>query len=213
MPNELFVYDVIGEGFFEAGVTAKGVRDELAKFDKKRPISVHVNSPGGDVFEGVAIRTQLAEWKAGVNVFVDGLAASAASYIATVGDTVTMAAGSMLMIHDPWSFVVGNSAEMLKASETLDKIADNLVAAYVAKSGQSAESVREAMRAETWYTADEAVAFGLADAEEKELKAAAFAIPEAFGYKAPPIPTQKPKPRPHNSVAALQRQLDIANSY
>lgn len=211
--NELFIYDVIGEGFFESGVTAKGVRDELAKFDKKERITARINSPGGDVFEGVAIRTLLAEWKAGVDVFVDGLAASAASFIATVGDTVTMAAGSMLMVHDPWSFVVGNAADMLEASKTLDKIADNLVTAYAEKSGQLPEVVRQVMRDETWYTPDEAVAFGLADSEQKELPAAAFIIPAAFGFKTPPQQPKKPEPRAANKIAALQRQLDLQGRF
>ena len=161
MANELWIYDTIGEGFFSAGVTAKAVRDDLAKMDTKQRLTVRINSPGGDVFEAVAINALLSEWKGGVDVQVDGLAASAASYIATVGDKVTMAEGSMLMIHDPWTVAVGNAEEMQRAADTLDKIADNLVGAYSRKSGLASAEVRDIMRAETWLTADEAVAKGL----------------------------------------------------
>lgn len=208
MPNELWIYDVIGFGFFEDGVTGKSVRDELAAFDKKQPINVRINSPGGDVFEAVAIRAQLEQWPAGVNVQVDGLAASAASYIATVGGTVSMAEGSMFMVHDPWTVAIGNAAEMQKAAATLDKIADSLVGAYARKSGKSHDEIRETMRAESWMTADEAIAYGLANDKADE-RAAAFAIPKAFGFKHPPQPAAEPKQRPHNKLAAHRRRLDL----
>jgi ATP-dependent Clp protease protease subunit len=209
MPNELWIYDIIGAGFFEEGVTAKSVRDELAKMDKKQRVSVRINSPGGDVFEAVAIRAQLEQWPAGVDVQVDGIAASAASYIATVGETVSMAEGSMFMVHDPWTIAIGNAAEMQKAAATLDKIADSLVGAYAKKAGKTDAEVRETMKAETWLTVDEAIEYGLADSKSDE-RAAAFAIPKAFGFKHPPQPAEPPKPRPANKLAALQRQLDLA---
>jgi ATP-dependent protease ClpP protease subunit len=209
MANELYIYDIIGAGFFEEGVTAKSVRDELAKMDKKQPIEARINSPGGDVFEAVAIRAQLEQWPAGVNVQIDGLAASAASYIATVGGTVSMAEGSMFMVHDPWTVAIGNAAEMAKAAATLDKIADSLVGAYARKSGKTDAEVRETMKAETWMTADEAIAYGLANGKSEE-RAAAFAIPKAFGFKHPPKPAEAAKQRPANKLAAKQRQLDLA---
>jgi ATP-dependent Clp protease protease subunit len=209
MENTLFVYDIIGAGFFEEGVTAKSVRDELSKMDKSKRLTVRINSPGGSVFDGVAIRAQLEQWEAGVDVKVDGIAASAASYIATAGDTVSMAEGSMLMVHDPWTFAVGNAAEMQKAAVTLDKIADSMVGAYAKKSGKSNDAVRQTMKDETWLSADEAIAYGLADEKSNET-AAAFAIPEAFGFKHPPQPAAEPKQRPTNKLAAMQRQLDLA---
>jgi ATP-dependent Clp protease protease subunit len=209
MANELWIYDVIGEGFFEAGVTAKGVRDDLAKLNKKQRVQVRINSPGGDVFEAVAIRAQLEQWPAGVDVRVDGVAASGASYIATVGETVSMAEGSMLMVHDPWTFAMGNAAEMARAAATLDKIADSLVGAYSKKSGKGGDKVREMMKAETWFTADEAIEYGLANAKVDE-PAMAFAIPRGFNFKHPPQPAVAPKQRATNKLAAMQRQLDLA---
>lgn len=209
MSNELYIYDVIGEGFFESGVTAKGVRDELAKLSKKDPITVRINSPGGSVFEAVAIRAQLEQWPGGVNVVVDGLAASAASYIATVGDSVSMVEGSMLMIHDPWTLAVGNAAEMQKAAETLDKIAESLVGAYSKKSGKDAATVRQTMKDETWLTVDDAISYGLADSKEEGVSAMACEIPKVFGFKHPPSQPEPPKQRPKNELAALRRRLEL----
>lgn len=209
MSNELYIYDVIGRGWFEEGVTAKGVRDELAKFNKNERVQVRINSPGGDVFEGVAIRAQLEQWAAGVDVFVDGLAASAASYIATASDNVVMAEGSMLMVHDPWTCACGNADEMQRAAATLDKIAESMVGAYAKKSGKSGEDVRATMKAESWLSADEAIEYGLANAKS-DTPVMAFAIPKAFGFKHPPQPVAEPKQRATNRLAAMQRQLDLA---
>lgn len=210
MDNTIYIYDVIGAGFFEEGVTAKSVRDELAKMDKTKPVVARINSPGGDVFEGVAIRAQLEQWAAGVDIIVDGIAASAASYIATAGTSVSMAEGAMLMVHDPWTFAVGNAAEMQRAAATLDKIADSMVGAYAKKAGKSHEEVRDTMRAETWMTAAEAIEYGLADSTMEGVSAMAWAIPKAFGFKHPPQPAAEPKQRPTNGLAAKQRQLDLA---
>jgi ATP-dependent Clp endopeptidase proteolytic subunit ClpP len=209
MDNTLYIYDIIGEGFFESGVTAKSVRDELAKMNKSERLTVRINSPGGSVFDGVAIRAQLEQWATGVDVKVDGIAASAASYIATAGDNVSMAEGAMLMVHDPWTMAIGNAAEMQKAAATLDKVAESMVGAYARKSGKSNEQIRQTMKDETWLSADEAIAYGLAN-EKSDEKAAAFAIPQAFGFKHPPQPAEEPKQRPTNGLAAKQRVIDLA---
>lgn len=210
MPNELFILDVIGSSWFEEGVTTKGVKDALAGMKKGERLTVYIDSPGGDVFQGVAIRSLLSQWDAGVDVKVIGLAASAASFIATVGETVSMAEGSMIMIHDPWTIAIGNSADMLKASQTLDQIGESLVGAYSNKTGKDAETIREAMRAETWYSPDDAIAFGLADAKIEE-KARAFVVPAAFNFKHPPQAPAPPKPRPAAREIA-QRKLDLMKS-
>ena len=160
--NELWLYGVVGEEGY-GDVSAKDVRDQLAKFNKSEPIVVRVNSPGGSVFEAVSIRTQLSQWPAGVNVQVDGLAASAASYIATVGRSVAMARDGSLMIHDAWGMTLGNAADHQKASQTLDQISDSLVGAYAAKSGKSRAEIRTAMKRETWFTSTGAVEYGLVD--------------------------------------------------
>lgn len=207
---ELWIYDVIGEDFFGEGVTPKAVRDQLQKMDKTEPLLVRINSPGGSVFDGVAIKTLLDEWPAQVNVQVDGIAASAASYIAMAGDTVTMANGSMMMVHMPWSVVVGNASDMRKEAELLDKVGDQLAMAYATKSGQSMDVVKAALEAETWYTADEAVQHGLADAVLSS-PAKAFNVPQEFGYKHAPKVVVEAAATPSERIArkrkSMQRQL------
>jgi ATP-dependent protease ClpP protease subunit len=176
--NELWAYDVIGEDFMGEGVSAKSVKAAMEVFDKNQPILVRINSPGGNVFDAVAIKSQLDGWKAGVDVQVDGLAASAASYIAMAGRTVTMAKGSMLMVHDPWSVVVGNAAAMDAEANLLRKVAGQLAQAYAYKSGKDEEEMRAVMAAETWFTAEEAIEAGLANAMV-ESPASAYVVERA----------------------------------
>lgn len=126
-------------------------------------VTVRINSPGGDVFDGIAILNHLRAHPATVNTVVFGLAASAASIIAQAGDTVTMMPGSQMMIHDASGMCFGNEAEMRDMAELLSKISDNLAGVYASKAGGTADEWRTVMRGEQWYTADEAVEAGLAD--------------------------------------------------
>lgn len=208
MANELWLYDVIGEGFWSEGLTGKSVRDALAEFDRDESLSVRINSPGGDVFEAQAIRTLLAEWPGGVDVQIDGVAASAASFVATVGREVTISDGAMLMIHRPWSIAIGDEGEMERTRALLQKTGGQLANAYSRKSGRSQEEMLAAMEAETWYTAEEAVDAGLADAVVS-VAAAAWAIPAAFRYaNAPKSRTAHTVPLRGLEKSAAARQLD-----
>ena len=144
------------------GVTAQDFVDELLAIDSKT-IELHVNSPGGDVFDGIAIMNALADHPATVNVMVDGLAASAASYIALAGDTVRMNRASQMMIHDAAGMCWGNAADMESMKALLDRISDTIAELYSAKAGGTVEEWRDLMRAETWYSAAEAVEAKLAD--------------------------------------------------
>ncbi|QJY46663.1 head maturation protease, ClpP-related [Pseudonocardia broussonetiae] len=156
---DVYLFDTIG-GWF--GVTADAFVRDVATLDVDR-IVLHLNSPGGDASEGVTIANMLRAHRAQVEVRVDGLAASAASVIAMAGDEVVMGIGSQLMVHDAWGVAIGNAAEMAQAQRMLDSTSDALASTYAAKAGGTTEQWREVMRAETWYTADEAVAAGLAD--------------------------------------------------
>lgn len=160
--QEIWLYGVVGEAGY-GDVSALDVRDELAKFRKSEPVVVRINSPGGSVFEGVSIRTQLAEWPGGVDVQVDGLSASIASYIGTVGRTVAIARDGQIMCHDAWTLIAGNSDDLKRASEHLDQTSETLVSAYVAKTGKTRSEIRAMMKRETWFTAAGAVEYGLAD--------------------------------------------------
>lgn len=155
---DVYIYDEIGYW----GVSANDFAVQLAALDVST-INLKINSPGGEVFDGVAIYNAIKNHPATVNVSVDGLAASAASFIAMAGDTVKMARGSQMMIHDALAICIGNAADMIETAGLLDKISETIASLYAEKAGGTITSWRDAMRAETWYTADEAVAAGLAD--------------------------------------------------
>lgn len=126
-------------------------------------IRLHINSPGGEVFEAVAISNLLRAHSARVVAIVDGLAASAASFLAVTADETVMAPHSEMMIHDAWGVCVGNAAEMVSMASTLDGLSANIASMYAAKAGGDVEAWRSAMASETWYSAEEAVVAGLAD--------------------------------------------------
>lgn len=125
-------------------------------------IHLRINSPGGDVFDARAIATAIGQHPSNVVAHVDGLAASAASYIAIAADEVEMAPGSFLMIHKAWTFAYGNSEDLLSTAALLEKIDGYLAADYAKKTGKSSAQIDEWMSAETWFTAEEAVAEGFA---------------------------------------------------
>ncbi|MGN7978112.1 head maturation protease, ClpP-related [Microbacterium sp. 22195] len=156
----LHLYGVVG-GFWGDIVAADVVR-EIDALDVAE-LHVYINSPGGDVYDGISIRNALRRSSASIVVHVDGLAASAASFIAAAGDTVIMGENSELMIHDAWTIALGNADELRVVADDLDRISDNIAGMYAEKAGGSAADWRAVMKAETWYSAAEAVAAGLAD--------------------------------------------------
>jgi len=160
---EVWIYDVIGsDPFTGEGVNAKDFAQELAAI-KAPNILLHVNSPGGDIFEGVAIASALREHPANVTAHVEGLAASAASFIAMAADQVVMSQGSMLMIHDGMGLTMGNAEDHRKTAMLLDQLSNNIAGFYARKAGGSVPEWRARMEAETWYDAADAVKAGLAD--------------------------------------------------
>lgn len=142
-------------------VTAQHVRDALAS--APGPVEVFINSPGGEVGEGIAIYNALRAHKAGVTVTVDGFALSVASAIACAGRPTRAMANSTWMLHAPWTNSTGDAKAMRSAAEALDKVAEALIAIYSERTGKRPDELRELLTVETWMTAQEAVAFGLAD--------------------------------------------------
>lgn len=169
----IYIYDEIG--FW--GVTAQDFIRDLIALDVET-IDLHLNSPGGDVFDGIAIMNALRDHKATVNVQVDSLAASIASVIAMAGDTVTMARNSQMMIHEASGMSIGNAMDMRTMADLLDKTSDNIAAIYAERAGGDAADWRTVMKAETWYSAEEAVAAGLADQVKASSKASDGESPE-----------------------------------
>jgi ATP-dependent Clp endopeptidase proteolytic subunit ClpP len=161
---QLRLYDVIDDWGGPYGVSAKEVADVLdALPDDVTEIRLHINSPGGIASEGVAILNLLRQHPARVVAVVDGLAASAASLIACGADETVMARNSELMIHAAWGVVVGNADDMREVADRLDHLTRNLAQVYADKAGGNVEEWLAAMKAESWYMAEEAVAAGLAD--------------------------------------------------
>ena len=158
---EVFVYGIIGDSWGD-GVTATRFAADLRAITAPR-IDLHLNSPGGSVFDGQAIHNALARHPATVTVFIDGLAASIASVIALAGEKIVMASNALFMIHDPSGGVWGSSADMRKMAEVLDKIKDTIVDQYAAKTGSPTDDLAQAMTDETWYTAQEALDAGFID--------------------------------------------------
>ncbi|MBF0153249.1 MAG: Clp protease ClpP [Magnetococcales bacterium] len=168
-PPDIVLYDEIGS----CGITAKDFLNDLQSLGDVEAITLRLNSPGGSVFDGIAIHNALKRHQAKVTVFIDGIAASIASVIAMAGDEVIMPENAMLMIHDPSGLVWGTATDMRAMAEALDRMKSGLVAAYRDKSGIEDAEIDDLMARETWLTAQEAVALGFADRMEKPVKMAA----------------------------------------
>lgn len=156
--TDIYIYDEIGL----YGVTARDFSAALRGVTTPS-ITLRLNTPGGDVFDGLAIYNSLKKHGAVINVQVDGLAASIGSVIAMAGSTITMGQSAFLMVHNPWSLVVGNAADMRSMADTLDKIANSLATVYASRATVTQADALGWMNAETWFTAEEAKAAGLAD--------------------------------------------------
>ena len=192
--GELSIYGEIASssgGWFSDGteVTPKGFKEELDALGDIKTLNVYVNSPGGDVFAGQAIYSQLKRHKATINVHVDGLAASIASVIAMAGDTIHMPKNAMMMIHNAWSIVMGNAKDFRKMADDLDKIGLSIQETYLTKAtGLEKDKLVELLDAETWLTAQECMDLGLCDVidEEKAIAASVQDLEILAKYKNTP---------------------------
>ncbi len=162
--GEIWLYDQIGDSFWGEGISAKTFQRELSAMGKVDEISVRINSPGGDVFDGLAIYNQLKSHPARVVVDVDGLCASIASVIAMAGDDIRMASNAHMMIHNPHGMAVGDAAEMQRVAALLDQVKGSLVDTYAARTGNGRPQIEAWMDDETWLTAEVAVQHGFANA-------------------------------------------------
>jgi ATP-dependent Clp endopeptidase proteolytic subunit ClpP len=165
-PETLLIFDEIG--FW--GVQAKDFVSDLSKVQAKT-LNVEINSPGGDVFAGLAIYNALKSSGKEIVVKVMGVAASAASLIAMAGDKIVMPKNSFMMIHNPWSFAMGNADELREQADVLDKIGDSLLKTYASRTGKDEAEIAEMLAKDTWMTADEALALGFATEVVEDVKA------------------------------------------
>lgn len=178
--GEIVLFGFVGDTFFEEGFTARDVLDALMEVGRDTDITVRLNSGGGLVVEGIAIFNAFKAHAGKVSIVVDAIAASAASLIAMSGDTITMRAGSLMMIHEVSNFAMGTADDLLHAAETTEKVSALTAEIYAERSANSVEDVRSDMKATTWMTGEEAVNKGYAD-EAVSLRAVAAT---AFDYRA-----------------------------
>ena len=156
--TDIHIYDEIGVH----GITAKSFLEDLRGL-KGKDITVHINSTGGDVFQGQAIYTALKNYSGKVTVKIEGLAASMATIIALAADKVEMTSNSLFMIHSPMSNVFGNKAQMRKQINALEKVETTMLSVYKAKTNISEEEIEQMMAHETWLSAHEALELGFVD--------------------------------------------------
>jgi ATP-dependent Clp protease, protease subunit len=161
---EILIYEQIGMDFWTGGgVTAKQFAEDLKALGDVKELDIRINSPGGEVYEADAIYSQLNSHKATKNVFIDGLAASAASYIAMVGDSIKISEHAKFMIHNAWGLAIGNANDMEQTAGVLRALDASIRLIYQRRTGNTDKQLSDWMEAETWFSASEAVANKFAD--------------------------------------------------
>lgn len=212
---DIYIYDEIG-GW---GISARRFTEDLISLGNLSHINLHIHSPGGEVFDGIAIYNQLKNHSATITVYIDGLAASMASVIAMVGDTVIMPKNAMMMIHKPWGVSWGDANDMREYADLLDKLENVLIPAYVAKTGKTTEEITAMLEQETWLDGDECVEHGFADKVIEPVKAMASltskrieefsSMPSAIKNQIKPKNTTSPT-QPHPTPAPAPEQQPSA---
>ncbi|ACO74757.1 ATP-dependent Clp protease proteolytic subunit [Laribacter hongkongensis HLHK9] len=213
---EIFLYDAIVSSQEEAdwygGVAPEAFVKAVRGIDAGT-IHLRINSPGGSVFAARAMEQALREHKARIVVHIDGIAASAATFIAMAGDEIVMNKGAMFMIHKAWTWTAGNADDLAKEAGLLAKIDGTLAQTYADRTGKDVETINGWMADETWFTADEAVEYGFAD-KLAETEARAEWNLSAYAH-APAMPAARhddpaPDPDPETTLSddhrARQRQ-------
>ena len=216
---EISIFDEIGMW----GVTAKQFISDLKALGDVKDITLSLNSPGGSVFDGLAIYNALRSSGANVTVKVMGIAASIASVIAMAGKKIVMPEDTFMMVHNPWSFAIGNANDMREMADVLDKLGESLVGTYVSRTGKSAEAVKALLDAETYLTAAEAVDLGFADEMIPNVSAkASFELDRLpdnvramFLAQQDPQPEPEPAPEPKSdpepvAVSPLAEQIQAS---
>lgn len=204
---EVFVYSEIGAW----GISADQFARDLKALGDVREIDLHVNSPGGSVFEGMAMYTLLKNHPAQIYSYVDGVALSMGSVIALAGDVVSMPRNAFMMIHNPLASAYGEAKDLEKMAETLAVIKRGIVAIYTARTGRSDEEISALMDAETWMTGDDALAMGFVDEVTDEVPAAATFDFSKFQNAPDVLSGARPMPAVAGSTARKEGTMPIQN--
>ena len=186
--GELYIYgDITSYKWDDTDITAKDFAEDLKALGDLKTLNIYLNSLGGSVFQGQAIFSILKRHSAYKNVYIDGIAASIASVIAMAGDTISMPKNAMVMIHNPWTFAMGNSADLRKEADALDKIRESMIVAYMDKiQGKTTEEeLIDLLDAETWLSAQDCFDRGFCDEllDEKEIAASCLDSKMLSNYK------------------------------
>ena len=200
----IYLYDVIDAWF---GVSAQMMVDAL-KAASGKTVHLHINSPGGDVFESVAMASAISAHDGDVIVSIDGVAASAATRVALAGKEIRIADSGLLMIHNSWTIAWGNAEEIRKTADLLDKVDAGIVADYTRKTGASEQQVRDWMAAETWFNAQEALDNKFVDAIDSTTQAAANKW-DLSAYQNAPKQPERPAEAVAAHIANRERKLRL----
>lgn len=184
--GEILLYGRVGLSYFYNHFTEQEVIEALLELGDQDEIVIRMNSGGGDAFTGVTIYNYLKSIDAKVTIYVDGIAASAASVIAMAADKLVMNEGTTMMIHDPSSGVFGTVAEMQRSQNMLEKIGKQMAKLYSKRAKASADEIRDMMIEETWLTSDEAVEQGFADYSDDDAEAVDADLFDYRKYKRAP---------------------------
>lgn len=211
----LYIYDQIVHDDIFGGVTPVQVAKALDSIRDAEEIHIRIDSPGGDVFAARAIEQLLREHPARVVAHVDGIAASAASLLVASADKAIAAPGSMLMIHKAWTLAIGNADDMLETAALLEKVDGQLAETYARRTGKSPGEMLDAMREETWLTAEEAVAYGLVDEIYQASAQASARQWDLSAYHRAPVTGCQPEASPQGDdpgvdMEHLRRRLRVA---
>lgn len=189
---QLLLYGDIGQYYSWSGISLDGVVSALAG-KSADTIEVFINSYGGDMFESIAIKNYLIRRPEKIITYVDGIAASGGSLIAMAGDEIIMPKDAQLMIHNPWTIAAGNADDFRKLADEMDKANTSIQETYLTHFNDSREKLGELLAAESWLTAEEALAYGLATG-----------LTDASEPAEPPAdPPAEPKTNKVNRIAAL----------
>lgn len=215
---DVFIYGEITKYAWEefgevSSITFKNELDELGDIDT---IHLYINSPGGSVFEAMAIIAMLNRHPARIISHIDGLAASCASVIPMISDEIRMPSNSLMMIHHAWTYAVGNAASLRKSADDIERISQSMIQYYLDRAGDKldADTLNEMLEEDTWLTAEQAFNYGLCDVIEDANQAVAYAFDDGWAKQYENVPEQlmrqkEPIPPLHISVEemALRQQI------
>ncbi|WP_328699977.1 head maturation protease, ClpP-related [Chengkuizengella marina] len=187
--GEMQIYGEISSYQDDTDTTAQSFKEDLDRLGGIKTLNLYMNSPGGSVYQGNAIYNILKRHKAKINVHIDGIAASISSVIAMAGDTIFMPVNAMMMVHNPWTFIMGNADQLSKEAEALDKTRESMIVSYLSKTGKKLDrdTLISMLDNETWLSAKECYDYGLCDVVEEEKTLVASVNTEFFAkYKNTP---------------------------